>query len=381
MATENIIYKREQTLTVKATPTIADKVRILDAADGSSSKAATIDSLPISNAQQAALDLKAPINNPTFTGTVSGVTKSMVGLGNVDNTSDANKPISSATQTALNGKVSTSTTVNGHALSSNVTVTASDVGLGNVDNTSDANKPVSTAQATAIGLKQNTITGAATTITSSDLTANKILQSDASGKVAVVDTATYPSLTELSYVKGVTSSIQTQISDRALKGANSDITSLSGLTTALSVAQGGTGVTAMPKFRAYLGTNQTININSTTVLAFDTETFDTNSNYDTSTYRFTPTVAGYYRIYCKVKGTNTNTNFLMTLSIRKNGTAIATYEFINPYTDRMHEAVSVLVQMNGTTDYIDATMNHNNTTSMVFSSGSALSYIEGAYQP
>ena len=35
-----------------------------------------------------------------------GVTKDQVGLGNVDNTSDANKPISTATQTALNGKFS-----------------------------------------------------------------------------------------------------------------------------------------------------------------------------------------------------------------------------------------------------------------------------------
>jgi hypothetical protein len=42
----------------------------------------------------------------TFTGTVSGVTKSMVGLGNVDNTSDANKPVSTATQTALDLKLS-----------------------------------------------------------------------------------------------------------------------------------------------------------------------------------------------------------------------------------------------------------------------------------
>jgi hypothetical protein len=37
------------------------------------------------------------------------------------------------------------------------TYTKSEVGLGNVDNTSDANKPVSTAQATAIGLKQDTL--------------------------------------------------------------------------------------------------------------------------------------------------------------------------------------------------------------------------------
>jgi len=56
---------------------------------------------PISTATQTALDLKAPIASPTFTGTVGGITKSMVGLGNVDNTSDLNKPISTATQTAL----------------------------------------------------------------------------------------------------------------------------------------------------------------------------------------------------------------------------------------------------------------------------------------
>jgi len=61
-------------------------------------------SKPISTATQTALDLKAPIASPTFTGTVSGITKSMVDLGNVDNTSDANKPVSTATQTALDLK-------------------------------------------------------------------------------------------------------------------------------------------------------------------------------------------------------------------------------------------------------------------------------------
>ena len=59
---------------------------------------------PISSATQTALDLKAPIASPTFTGTVGGITKSMVGLSNADNTSDANKPVSTATQTALNLK-------------------------------------------------------------------------------------------------------------------------------------------------------------------------------------------------------------------------------------------------------------------------------------
>jgi len=49
--------------------------------------------------------------NATFTGTVTGVTKTHVGLGNVDNTSDANKPISSATQTALNAKANSLITI------------------------------------------------------------------------------------------------------------------------------------------------------------------------------------------------------------------------------------------------------------------------------
>jgi hypothetical protein len=60
---------------------------------------------PVSTATQTALDLKAPLANPTFTGTVSGITKSMVGLANVSNTADADKPVSTATQTALNAKL------------------------------------------------------------------------------------------------------------------------------------------------------------------------------------------------------------------------------------------------------------------------------------
>jgi hypothetical protein len=50
------------------------------------------------------LAAKAPLASPTFTGTVAGITKTMVGLGNVDNTSDADKPVSTATQTALDLK-------------------------------------------------------------------------------------------------------------------------------------------------------------------------------------------------------------------------------------------------------------------------------------
>ena len=63
------------------------------------------------NANETTLSTKAPSASPTFSGTVSGITKSMVGLGNIDNTSDANKPVSTAQQTALDFKANTATFV------------------------------------------------------------------------------------------------------------------------------------------------------------------------------------------------------------------------------------------------------------------------------
>lgn len=109
--------------------------------------------------------------------------KADVGLSNVDNTSDASKPISTATQTALDGKqtLDSDLTAIGAIAPSNddiiqrksgawtnrtvaqfktdLTLTKSDVGLSNADNTSDANKPVSTATQTALNLKEAIIKG------------------------------------------------------------------------------------------------------------------------------------------------------------------------------------------------------------------------------
>jgi len=83
---------------IDGAPTALNTLNELAAALGNdSSYAATI---------TTALGAKAPIASPTFTGTVGGITKSMVGLANVDNTTDALKPVSTATQTALNLKAS-----------------------------------------------------------------------------------------------------------------------------------------------------------------------------------------------------------------------------------------------------------------------------------
>jgi len=97
------------------------------------------------------VNTKAPKADPTFTGTVSGVTKAHVGLGNVDNTTDVGKPISTATQTALDLKANLA----GPTFTGTVSgITKTMVGLSNVDNTSDDTKalisyiPVSAATRT-----------------------------------------------------------------------------------------------------------------------------------------------------------------------------------------------------------------------------------------
>ena len=87
------------------------------------------------------------------------VDKSTVGLNNVDNTSDINKPVSTAQETAIADakKAGTDAQANLTAHINNKEnpheVTKSQVGLSDVDNTSDANKPISTATQTALNGK------------------------------------------------------------------------------------------------------------------------------------------------------------------------------------------------------------------------------------
>ena len=167
------------------------------------------------------------------------LTKTDIGLSNVDNTSDANKPVSTATQTALDGKVDENAAITG-ATKTKITYDAKGLVTSGADATtadiadSTNKRYVTDAQATVIGntsgtntgdnavnslysglaaSKQDTITGAATTITSSDLTVSRALVSNASGKVAVATTTS----TEIGYVNGVTSAIQTQIDTKSAK--------------------------------------------------------------------------------------------------------------------------------------------------------------------
>ena len=101
-----------QTLTNKTltSPVVNSPTGIVKADVGLANVDNTTDAgKPVSTAQQTALNLKANLASPTFTGTVSGVTSTMVGLGNVSNTSNATERAATATLTNKDLASSTNT--------------------------------------------------------------------------------------------------------------------------------------------------------------------------------------------------------------------------------------------------------------------------------
>ncbi|KIA86575.1 hypothetical protein [Flavobacterium sp. AED] len=109
--------------------------------------------LVIQNNEIVHFKIKIATGNSGFLDYVGTIyDKTRIGLSNVDNTSDANKPISTAQATAI-ATVQADIDTHEANTSNPHSVTKSQVGLGSVDNTSDANKPVSTLQAAADAAK------------------------------------------------------------------------------------------------------------------------------------------------------------------------------------------------------------------------------------
>lgn len=143
---------------------------------------------------------------------MDGVTATTAELNYVDGVTSAIQTQIDSKQATITGAATTIDDANltaSRAVISNasgkVAVSAvTDTELGYLDG-------VTSAVQTQINGKQATITGAASSITSSNLTALRSLYSDASGKVA----ASSITATELSYLGGVTSAIQTQINAKA----------------------------------------------------------------------------------------------------------------------------------------------------------------------
>ena len=107
----------------------------------------------------------------------------------------------------------------------------------------------------------------------------------------------------------------------------------------------------MPAFSAYLGSAQTISAGATTKVQCNTKEFDTNSNYDTSNYRFTPTVAGYYQVNCAAQE-GAGASVILQINFYKNGSLAKKSSYVGGVAYYACTA-STLVYMNGTTDYLE----------------------------
>ena len=165
----------------------------------------------------------------------SGIDAAKLADGSVSNTEfQYLNGVSSAIQTQLDGKVDENAAITGATktkitydakglVTAGADLSASDLPTG-IDATKIADGTVTNAEfqylgsvtsdiQTQLNSKQATITGAATTIDTEDLTASRALASDGSGKVAVSSVTS----TELGYLSGVTSAVQTQVDTKTAK--------------------------------------------------------------------------------------------------------------------------------------------------------------------
>jgi hypothetical protein len=112
---------------------------------------------------------------------------------------------------------------------------------------------------------------------------------------------------------------------------------------------------AAPAFSAYMSATQTISTSTWTKVIFNTEYFDTNSNYDpTTNYRFTPTVAGYYQVNLVLAMADTVSGSSTEYSaIYKNGAVYSQTRSRDGVGQPVNVSQSIIISMNGTTDYIE----------------------------
>lgn len=112
-------------------------------------------------------------------------------------------------------------TVNGR--SGDVTLAKSDVGLSNVDNTSDANKPVSDATATALGNKVDKVAGKE--LSSNDYTTTE------KDKLAGLSNYVKPASEPISYIDGLTLALAAKLETSDISGLQTDISNIMSLLT------------------------------------------------------------------------------------------------------------------------------------------------------
>jgi hypothetical protein len=114
------------------------------------------------------------------------------------------------------------------------------------------------------------------------------------------------------------------------------------------------------------GTDQNLTVNATDVLAWTTETLDTHGWFDTSTYRFTPKLPGYYQVMLLVEyntGAALASGAFGISYVRLNGTNVGRSYWTAPggLSGNTVPPCLAKVSCNGSTDYIDTAFQNTGT--------------------
>ena len=138
-----------------------------------------------------------------------------------------------------------------------------------------------------------------------------------------------------------------------------------------------------PYFHVYLGSDQSVSSGATHKVAFNTEVYDSNNDYDNSTnYRYTPTIAGKYYFYTSVVYFADADNFNFNkVSIRLNGSTLITSGEADARFGRGRQysaGGSCIQEMNGSTDYVEVySFVQSNGASSHFESEGRMTYFGG----
>ena len=110
------------------------------------------------------------------------------------------------------------------------------------------------------------------------------------------------------------------------------------------------------------------------------ETVDTDNFYNTSTYKFTPTVAGYYFINSSLQFSNSTGSYRFEAKLYKNTSVAARGNFWNDGSNgENHATVSTILAANGSSDYFQVQGFQDSGGNITVTSGSDKSFFEAFY--
>ena len=150
----------------------------------------------------------------------------------------------------------------------------------------------------------------------------------------------------------------------------------SGVTLANSGTATGFGETMVPAFFVIKTPNQSVSAYTSTKVTFNSEKFDSNNKFDTSTSKFTPATAGQYFLIAQINIQAIHDQATTELDIKKNGSYVASrfkHIALNSSSDREPSLFTSCIVESDTDDYFEVIM-HTDMSSGTTITGDAAGF-------